>query len=238
MRPYKVLCTANSPEWLGLRHARVTATEAYSLLLDERAPGKKWPKTRSELVLEKAGPVPPSWDDTRRMWHGRYNEDHNRRKFSDITGIRSRGSRIPGPTSKSTNVFLESTELPELACTLDGVLIAPQRQREAITVATSRPWAQQLQDTLHLRGGFGILEMKQTDDFFGKEWKTGVPEHYKHQVWAPLVVTGFEYAVIACQIGAADMEAHVIEHPGKAHVDTLREELVGFWEQVREARNG
>ena len=228
MRPYKVLCTANSPEWLGLRHARITATEAYSLLLDERAPGKKWPDTRSELAAKKAGPIPPAWDDTRRMWHGRFNEEHNRAKFSAITGIRSR----------PTHVFLESTEVPGLACTLDAVLIAPQRQREAITVATSRPWAQQLQDTLHLRGGFGILEMKQTDDFFGKEWKTGVPEHYKHQVWAQLVVTGFEYAVIACQIGAADMEAHIIEHPGKAHVDTLREELVGFWEEVREVRNG
>lgn len=226
MRPYKVLCKAGDPQWKALRHARVTATEVYSLLHEERPEGKKWPKVRAELAAEKAQEAPGDFPDTRRMWWGRYSEEANRQAFSAITGIRSR----------SCHAFMESTRVPGLACTLDAVIIAPGKDTEVTSVATSRPWAASLVQEVRMLGGTGILEMKQTDDFFGKEWKTGIPAHYKLQVMAQLVVTGLDYAVIACKIGAADMEAHLIHHPGEIFERTLREELESFWQEVRDGQ--
>jgi predicted phage-related endonuclease len=220
-KPYKILCTDKDPQWLAHRSRLVTASEAYSLFYEDRPDGKKWPKTRRELVWEKANPI-GAFPDSRNMWHGRDDEDHNRKKFGRICGVRS----------KAAHWLLESSLVPGLGATLDGICIAPQRRTEPQSVACSGTWPSILPDTLRMYGGVGILEMKQTESFFGKEWKTGVPEHYKHQVWAQLVVAGFDWAVIACQIGAADMEAHVIEHPGQVHIDTLREAVSQFWVDV------
>lgn len=227
MKPYKVLCQAGSEHWKRLRHARVTATEVYSLLNEERPAGKKWPKTRGELAAAKAQVEPGDFPDTRRMWWGRHSEDANRQAFSAITGIRSR----------ACHAFMESTRVPGLSCTLDALIIAPEREvPEATALPTARPWPAKLRDEVRMRGGIGVLEMKQTDDFFGKEWKTGIPAHYKAQVMAQLVVTGLDYAVIACKIGAANMEAHIVDHPGEIFEKTLREELESFWKEVGNAR--
>jgi hypothetical protein len=78
--------------------------------------------------------------------------------------------------------------------------------------------------------------MKQTESFFGKEWAVGIPEHYATQLRVQLVVTGAPAGIICCQIGAADMMAHVLYHPGQPFIDLLNEEVTAFWNEVEYER--
>lgn len=224
-RPYKVLGSATDSDWLAKRASLVTASEAHSLFVEARPEGKKWPLTRSELVQAKCGPQEPL-RDTRYMAHGRFDEDTNRRKFSACTGLRTR----------ATHLLLESTLVPGLGCTLDGLVIGLQdgKERPGNPVYAANPaWIAKVRDRAR---EVGLLEMKQTEAFFGKEWAAGVPEHYLTQLRVQLVVTGKPYGVICCQIGAADMVAHVVEHPGQPYVDLLREEVASFRSEVEYER--
>ena len=193
MKPYKVLCTDKDPNWLQLRHEHLTASDVAALL------GESPWKTREQLLAEKSSPLPGEWKDTRNMWHGRFNEDHNRKKFSHITGIRSRGA----------HAMLASSLLTPLACTLDAIAIPPKEWPQIVPVAVQTPsWISKVVQQVMDAGGMGLLEMKQTEAWYGKEWKKGPPMHYWIQVQTQLFVTQFEWAILCCQIGAADMIAY------------------------------
>lgn len=224
----KILCDALDKErWLATRRKYITASEAYSLHVDDlsRPEGKSWPKTRDELVeVKRTGDdqIP----DTRFMFYGREYEDRNREVFAKVLGARSR----------PCHYMVTSSETPRVAATLDGLLAAPKEAREVEDYMVTGKWLNALRQTLYEYGQngqpVGLLEMKQTEGFFGKQWAEGPPSHYAYQVWVQLAVTGLPWAVIACKIGAADFKAYVIEHPGKEWVAQLRRDATMFWEEV------
>lgn len=194
MKPYEVVCTDSDPRWPQFRHELITASSVATLL------GVSPWSTREQLLEEKMQEEPRDWKDSRNMWHGRYDEHHNMRKFGDITGIRCR----------ATHLFLRSTKLTKIGCTLDGLCIAPRTERELVSVATKKNLTTLVNYVSGL-GGTGLIEMKQTETWNGKNWKTAVPPYYRVQVQTQLFVTGYDWAIIACAIGAADMTAYVIE---------------------------
>ena len=216
MSVYKVICKDTDPEWLDHRHKYLTASNAATLF-----GVNKWGGSYSDLVEEKAAPeTPPPLQDTANMWHGREDEANNMRKFSKALGLRC----------KQTHVFLASTKC-RLAATLDGMIINKSPETIPYISKDSDTWLPALKDRIELSPGVGILEMKQTEAWFRKDWDSSIPEYYLTQVQTQLYVSGVRWAVVACQIGAAMFKAYYVLPDLEFHRE-LESKVNEFWKDV------
>ena len=163
-------------------------------------------RKREKYLAEKREPNPPKFWMNNYAWHGSFDEENNMRKFSKITGIRSR----------SCNYYMRSTIHPVLSCTIDGLCVAPgDRPDRIVTAAVAKgpsggKWPKGLVEEVRELGGVGILEMKQTQGKNRHTWTESAPRHFVAQVQTQLFVTGLKWGVVACQLGSYDMIAHVI----------------------------
>ena len=149
---------------------------------------------------------PKEFVPTQNMLHGRFDEQHNMKKFEWITGLKTR----------STNLFMASTRWPELASTIDGVVTRPVHEYTPDPRVTKTLWPMQLRQTLLLeaKGRVGLIEMKQTEVWYGrKEWlnPSEPPRHYQLQLQAQLHVTGLHWGILCARVGAAGMMAFYVE---------------------------
>lgn len=217
MRNYKVVCNDTDPDWLEKRHRYITASAIAGI-----AGASPW-SSREALIAEKAGTEPLSLTDTPNMWHGREDESNNMRKFCKAMGFRYR----------ATHLMLESSKVDRLSATLDGLVI-DDPNRPDLEYCLSKDfadWGPYIKAKVIGSEGVGLLEMKQTESWGGKNWKDVAPVYYWWQVQAQLYVTGFDWAVIACQIGAAGFRAHYIT-PDEDAYSFIETEVPEFWKDV------
>lgn len=216
MKPYKVVCNDTDPAWLEHRHRYVTAS-AVAVLFNE----SKW-SNRSQLLAEKSSSEPTVLTDTPNMWHGRMDDAHNMRKFCDALGFRYR----------QAHTMVESTQCEGLACTLDGLVINnPNKFPEPLISKDFKSWGYSLKEDVNLMSGIGVLEMKQTEAWWHKDWKDVPPAYYELQVQTQLYVTGLSWGVLACQIGAAMFKAFLIEADPDVHRE-IEVKVKEFWNEV------
>lgn len=224
-RNYKVLCDADREreKWLKLRHDYLTGS-AISALFGLT----KW-KTRAQVVSEKSSPYDPndSLVDSRSMYHGRMNERVNMQKFADCMGLYYR----------PCNYFVVNDR--RLGATLDGLCSVRSDVGVNPVLCEQRPtsreylgdWMQPLREDLEALGGVGLLEMKQTRTYFGKQWIAETPRHYYYQVQVQLMVTGLPWAVAACQVGTDNFIAHLIRPDWDVQAE-IQEGADALWKEI------
>ena len=219
-KSYEFICDDQHPDWLKFRNNHITASEM-SVLFD-RCP---W-KSKKDLLVEKVTGS-SNYKDSKNMWWGRRMEKINMQIFSEITGIRTR----------SANSFLRSTREPLLAATLDGFAKVPEslNSEEFKHIAFKRPWWEKVHAGLSFASGLGLIEMKQTESYWEKNWWPNPPDHYLIQVQQQLFVTGLDWALLVAKVGASDMVAHFIEPDEDMHKEMI-EDATLFWKEVKNDR--
>ena len=183
------------------------------------------------------------------MWHGRVDELWNMKKFAAALGLHT----------KQTHSFVASNKVEGLAATLDGLCtldsstanspdwerplferameeylgthVAPEFEVELLS-KDADSWVPSLMEDVQLASGVGLIEMKQTEAWWGKEWAKATPDHYWLQVQAQLLVTGLPWAILACQIGAAMFRAVYIEPCEDTHKE-IEVAVADFWEGLK-----
>ena len=173
------------------------------------------------------------------MSHGSYDEDHNRVKFSKMTGLRTR----------ACHYMVGHPRWPYLATTLDGMIHRPTRDLvQELDYTTQPALIEELVALLTFAPTpVGLLEMKQTNMFGARTWlgllksgaPAGVPFYYHGQVQSQMHFTGIPWAVGAGQCGVGDMTGHYLAvDPNVADIlDRLNEEVAEPLEEVRR-KNG
>lgn len=224
-RPYKVLAKSSDNDWLRKRQGLLTASSLSSVL--GTCP---WPKGKTSLqkrlavIHEKRRDTPLQFKQTRPMWWGDASEYTNMQFFARTTG---------GTLVRQCRSLLQSTRLDRFGATLDGFCKPASIRGEPVDIAWSDGLHQFLFEFEHL-DGLGLLEMKQTEIWYKKEWANGPPKHYWTQVQGQLFVTGLPWAVIACKIGAADMRAFVVYPDNDFFESELRPAVTDFWHDVND----
>jgi predicted phage-related endonuclease len=204
---YKYLCHSGDSGWLTMRHTFLTAS-AVPTWLGQTA---KW-ATKEDLIIEKRAPELPTFRDTVNMWWGRNCEADNRRMFSLITGL---------PSVPEHGMF-QSKRWPHISATLDALCLSDGVQEPDLAGTKDPSWVDKLRSSVLSTGTFGLLEMKQTECWYGKEWAAGAPINYWTQLQAQLYVTGLPWGILACRIGAAGMIAYFYERD-ESFAGTLEE---------------
>lgn len=222
MKSYRVVCSDSNPNWLSFRHELVTGTATSTLMRSN--PYQKY----DELLAEKSGPIPEPIKPNRYMFHGKENESNNMRKFRLITGLRAR----------NVNYLLESTRVPKLGTTLDGVLHVPKSipsaRYELVSDKSNLVRAlDDLSTVAAFTSPFGLIEMKQTSLYSKKKWDNGVPEYYYWQVQAQMLVTGYPWCLVVCAVGASDFVTYLVE-ANEEDARKIEKEVGRFWKKVGE----
>ncbi len=219
-RSYEILCDDKDPTWLTHRHGLLTASDVCTAM------GLNRFTTRDELIMRKAAGVPYVIKDNPPMWHGRENEDNNRRKFGKASGLLTKGCR-----------WLLKMDGHQIGCTLDGLIVAPQEPRPIDYAMSddSKKWLGGLVHRVREAEGVGVLEMKQTKIFNAKKWKDSMPDYHVHQVQTQLMITGKQWGVICCQIGSDSMKAFYVE-ADKEIQEEIKHVARDFWDHVALAR--
>lgn len=194
----KILCRDSDPEWEKLRVRYLTGTGLAAML------GKSPWETADSYIESKLNPKP--FRVTQNMYHGRFDEEHNMRKFSWMTGVRT----------KNVNFFVANSDLPECASTIDGIAMIPEKRVDLDPDLTKGTWREEMFDSFDMDavGRFGLIEMKQTEVWYGrKSWIQAAepPEHYWYQVQMQLHVSAYRWAMLVARVGAAGMRGFFIE---------------------------
>lgn len=227
--------------WKRLRKGFVTASDFFNFA---RLGPSYWPDRRPEVLAEKLRGTPRVFGNTpediataeRRMAHGRENEEHNLRKMARNARLRVRPAHY----------FITNDRWPWLGATLDGIVARPNNRVEIQPEIFTQPdHVQSIRDRLmFMSTRVGICELKQHDEtakrravYFGHTKRNGivvpamVPETIIPQVQGQMHIADFEWSIVAAQIGASNMQIHLVERdPQFADVlddinDTFQAEL-------------
>ena len=218
MKSYELVCHDSDPQWLSKRFDFITASEMAAVI------GVS-PWSNREDVIRRKVTRSDDFKPTRNMWWGSELERFNMESFTKITGIRTR----------SCNAFLRSTESPRIAATIDGFALRPRNDFEPLDIATKVPWASDLRAALKTRSGLGLIEMKNTEAWFGKKWHEGPPLHYTIQLQQQLYVTGLDWGILCAKIGAGDMIAYLIDADPLLHME-MDEDARSIWKEIEDER--
>ena len=169
------------------------------------------------LGIEKVfGKTPEKQEQAKRkMAHGWFNEDNNRRKFSHFAKIRTRG----------THSLVNNSRWPWLAATLDAVVVPPKTPADIIPdVFTDADHVQAIRDKMLFLEGTGVCELKQQENkaayrnmWFGYtnrrgKWVPGYgPAYNQPQLQAQMHIAGTHWGLLVGQIGAIHMQVHLFE---------------------------
>lgn len=219
----EVIHCDSKEHWLDQRKSLVTASDVAMLL------GKSPWGTREDLMLRKLDPN-FSLDPSGPMEFGSRDEDHNRRVFSDLTGIATIGS---------SNIILRSHKYPHLGATLDGFFFKPMGIEREYHFCFPGNNLSLLESDIqsNMRLPFGCLEMKQTEIFSKKKWgctkdsEDLYPEHYGIQCHTQMAVSGLDTNLLVCKLGTSRMVVRPI------YEDPLLNEEIGesveeFWSEL------
>ncbi len=217
-RDYTLVCHDDDPKWLSYRFNHVTASESSALM--GRCP---W-ADRDDLLRQKIS-CSSDFKGTRNTWWGSEMERFNMEMFTRVSGIRTR----------PCNAFVRSNETPLLAATIDGFALRPQRDYDTYPIALKEDWTVELRDALRSRSSLGLIEMKNTEAWWRKNWTPSPPEHYIIQVQQQLYVMGLDWCILCAKVGAADMVAYLIDYDPLL-VDEIKEDAEEFWEEVENGR--
>lgn len=222
--PYKVigegaviLGYAEDQDWHARRSQYVTGSEVAALF--EESP---W-QSRASLVSFKAQQTESLIKESRYMWWGSHRETCNAAAFEAITGA---------------CVFPIHAQIARgrVATTLDAVINGPALDREPLDWVVAAPKKlRQMVELMKCQMGPGVLELKNTGEYMGTPWKSGVPRHYWHQVQAQLYTTGLDWGIACAMVGADDMRAYLVE-PDREHFRSLEAEVERFWAEVEEMK--
>lgn len=159
----------------------------------------KW-RTKYDLWLDKTNPDAVEQEDNLRMWYGREVEPIIAKRYALET------------KHKVRNDFKIRVhpEIPYLAANLDRV-ITPNEQ-----------------DIAEGRTGLGILECKEVDSLTKGSWQNEFPDYYFVQVQHQLLVTGFQWAVLALKIGNRQFLPFLIL-PNEDVFNLIKEEATKLW---------
>lgn len=217
-KPYELVCYDNDPLWLSYRFDHVTASESSAIM--GRCP---W-ADRNDILRRKISRS-DDFTPTRNTWWGTELEVFNMEMFTKITGIRTR----------SCNAFARSTETPLLAATIDGFALRPRVEYETVDLALKVNWADHLREELRERSSLGLIEMKNTEAWWGKKWHEAPPEHYVIQLQHQLYVLGLDWGILCAKIGAGDMIAYLIDSDPLLH-DEIIQDAQDIWKEVQSGR--
>jgi hypothetical protein len=154
--------------------------------------------------------------------------------------------RGTGASYRHLNLFLESSVEPRLGATLDGLLRPGKGLKEDRFVelcSRKKPARKFVSDLQAHVGTCGVIEMKQSDwrswdsEYNKKklkQWTEDCPPMYYWQVQTQLLVTGLDWGVIVCRLGAADWRGHVILADAFAHEEILTAVEEYYANRVRE----
>jgi hypothetical protein len=194
--------------WLEARRGFLTASDMYTWVAQDKPAW--WSSTREQIIHEKLTGEPRVFGNTmkkrldasRKMAHGRFDEENNLRKFSHMTGLHA----------LSRHELLGNLKWPNLACTLDAICAEVVDANIPNPEFTSDPGmiVGALKAARYI-GGTGIIEMKQTSEYGGKKWATGIPEWYLLQPQMQMAIAEVDWCLVVCQCGADNMFAHCIE---------------------------
>lgn len=223
MKGRTIICDDRDEDlWHAARRFYLTASDLYTFggLGDAW-----WPGSKTEILDEKVFGIPKQFggDDPvkqeivhRKMAHGWFNEENNRRKFSHFSKLRTRPAHY----------LITHERWPWLAATLDALIEPPKRAETIIPdVFTDPAHVQSIRDRMVFAAqGTGICELKQTENkasyrnqWFGYTNRKGAwvpgygPAYNQPQVQAQMHITGCRWAVLVGQIGAIHMQAHLFE---------------------------
>ena len=76
--------------------------------------------------------------------------------------------------------------------------------------------------------GTGLLEAKQTSQFYYKTWEDSLPLQYYFQIQHYLNVTGYDWAAAAVLVDGWDLKSIDVE-PDRKVIDAITEKLTAFW---------
>ena len=217
-KPYELVCHDDDPLWLSHRFNHITASESSAIM--GRCP---W-SDRDDVIRRKISRS-DDFTPTRNMWWGSELESFNMKMFTKITGIRTR----------SCNAFVKSTVTPLLAATIDGFALRPRVEYETVDLALKVNWADHMRDSLRCRSPLGLIEMKNTEAWWGKKWHIAPPEHYVIQLQHQLYVLGLDWGILCAKIGAGDMVAYLIDSDPFLH-DEIVADAVSVWNEVKVGR--
>ena len=218
MKSYELVCHDDDPRWLSYRFEHITASEMSAVM-------GMCPWSDRDDVLRRKISRSDDFKPTRNMWWGSELEQFNMQMFTKITGIRTR----------SCNAFLRSTKNRRIAATIDGFALRPRLDFEPLDIATKVPWASDLRAQLRNRSSLGLVEMKNTEAWFGKKWHEAPPMHYVIQLQQQLYVTGLDWGVLCAKIGAGDMIAYLIDADPYLH-EEMERDTNDIWKEISNDR--
>jgi putative phage-type endonuclease len=209
-KAYTVPTLEGEAEWLAYRARCVTGSDVAAVF------GEHPYKTRSKLLAEKLSHSPTTIPDNGAMWFGREMEDPNRKAFSKLTGIRTRGS----------HAFMVSKECPQLAVTIDGFALFPEK---GITAKVPY-WARDFFNGQFpvTAPGLGLIELKNS----AKVPRT-IPPHHAWQIQAQLAVTGLRWCVYVVKCGAAEFRVWYVPREEKT-CKRIYDEVGSFYAELAE----
>lgn len=214
-----IICDDSDEErWLEVRRDYLTASDLYTWMNQK----PWWLGSRQEILQSKVLGLETEPADEekaelrrRKLAHGRWNEENNRRKISHYAKIRS----------KPIHWLVGNTRWPLLAGTLDAIVVPPLRLEAIIPdIFTEAEHVQGVRDRLVFMEGTGVFELKQAENkstyrnaWFGYRKRNGVwmdgygPEYNHPQIQAQMHLTGFHWGILGGQIGAIHSQLHLFE---------------------------
>ncbi len=102
-------------------------------------------------------------------------------------------------------------------------------------MAVKGKWLPDFMDSIRMRRGLGLIEMKNTEAWFRKNWVDGAPDHYYIQLQHQLLVLGLDWGVLVAKVGAGDMIAHIYDADRKLH-EEIKTDAAEFWKEVEDGR--
>ena len=233
--------------WKLLRRQYLTASNLISFLNNgERARYgwelKRYHDSAEKILNDKRTDAAFEADEEglSRMWHGREDEDHNRRKILGALGVRSRGLHL----------MVGNERWPYLSCTLDGVCHVPTREVVPDLEGTvNKALAEETLAALEFAPNpIGVVEMKQTNMFGGKnrlgQLKSGappaIPGPYQCQMQLQMHLTGYDWGLGAAQCGTGSWAVLYLEKDEHfaTILDRVNETIAGEFEVIRQELAG
>lgn len=241
----------DEPKWKRLRREYLSASDLICFLTSgemnhygwER---KKWMRYPDDILEEKRsakerkfGKNPVEEAEAKaRMWHGRENEDHNRRK---IVG------KSLGLTSRGCHLMIGNERWPYLSATLDGLVHVPTREPVLDLEGTTRPdLARELLAEIEFAPTpIGLIELKQTNMFGAYAWlgklKSGadptIPGYYQCQMQTQMALSEIPWNIAPAQCGVGDWVTHFLDQdPDFADIlDRINDAVADDLQDIRDA---
>lgn len=259
----KILADAWKDEeaWLWKRRGYISASDIFKLLThDELVTMGWWRESWMDgdlddvLRMKRDGTSPDFKDPVAVMW-GREEEDHNRQRFEQYSGI----------MTAECHYFIGHDRWKYLATTLDGFSYVPGEWDGLARPEMFNKPEDVIASIRHLpRDRRCLLEMKQSSEFSGKCWFDGytreprdrqgrskvvlgqftpkaptMPIYYLGQVQTQMALAGFEHNLAVVKRGASYMTSHAYDlNPAWLEIlDAVNDRVAKPIEQLRKDLN-